>query len=974
MKLKTLELKNFGSHRETKIDFESERISEAPIVIITGNTGAGKSTLLDAISFALYEQIFRYNSKEIKDIKSYNSQDTETSVTLKIESKGKEYEIKRIIDKNNNISINVSESSQIKYSNKKTELDKKITQIIGCDYKLFSKSVVLPQGQFAALLKTDKPEERREIIQKIFPEIEIYKLIKEKIDQKLKEVKDTFNTLNQKIETTKKQFSDEISTISSSISNLIPQNEIKKIQNLQISKPEEIENTKNEIINYLNEKTTELISQKNTLQKQKDEKNTEKTKLEKDLQQIQGINQIKTEINTTLKEIETKVNNLLKIPSVDSQNIPLIESKTSEMLSEITQKLKEIQNLRDKYNKSKIEFENLKRSFNQLKDQIKNRTKEIVGKELKNREEILKEIENINKSLLEIQTQIQKISSQNLEEEEKKLAVIQEKIKQRNELENQIKNSQNQINNLDKEINKISEKLKTIENLLAEKSKYEIQIFAEKIRETLKDGQTCPVCGNIYHPDQPTEIIGFKLITDSDFKTLQYISNTPKQKPKETEEISKISKEIENLKNQQKDLEIKKVSLETEKQNIQNNIKSFEEKLNSIQEELETEGIKSEEEFNEKLQKISSLKTELENLKNQEKEINDKISKLKTLYNVVEDSYNNQIKPRKEELEKYTEELQETPLFKTIFPKFQPQQGKISVYFDREISEGIESYLEEIETKKNTLEEIIKSIDKIKTLQNSLNQITTNILQDEITIKNNIKEITEEITKIDEEIKKLETQNSEINQKTGEINTRFDILKNLASDFITTNQELEKISKEYDTLKKLDEKFDTQTIVNFVIKIKMDDIIKTANNYLKMLGIEDKKLFVNFEERNPSFSVKYSDADITKPVNSLSGGESFLFSIALAFSIAKDIVDNLHINSLFIDEGFDTLDENYNSRVFFFLESFAKEKNVTIYIITHKQEIFENTNFPKIEVFKENGVSKVKIISKKINQESLTNN
>jgi exonuclease SbcC len=49
--------------------------------------------------------------------------------------------------------------------------------------------------------------------------------------------------------------------------------------------------------------------------------------------------------------------------------------------------------------------------------------------------------------------------------------------------------------------------------------------------------------------------------------------------------------------------------------------------------------------------------------------------------------------------------------------------------------------------------------------------------------------------------------------------------------------------------------------------------------------------------------------DVVRPVNTLSGGESFIVSLALALGLSELASKNISIDSLFLDEGFGTLDE-----------------------------------------------------------------
>lgn len=947
MKLKRLELKNFGSHKHTIIDFEGERLNESPIVVITGNTGAGKSTLLDGISFALYQQVFRYQFRETSNIKHHNVQDEETQSCITIESRGSEYTIKRTIGSKGGYSLEIIES-KFKHSERKEELDRKIIEeIIGCDYSLFSRTIVLPQGQFAALLKTDKPEERRALIQKIFPEVEIYKLIKEKIDQKLRDIDMKIKSIENDINSKSEEFLSGISDISLLLSSLSP-----TLSKLTPKSPvSEIEKVEEKIIEELKNQLGTLTKEKNDLNEEKTNKTKLKTELETKLKQIQEITKIKQDTQNLEKQI---INNLsafdINIPQINENNLNYIKNEISSLKSRISSELEKIKKLKEEYQLSKNEFENLKKSYTNIKNQIQEKSKKVIQKSLENREEIRREIENLDKELNEINKELEAITTKNLEEQEKELILIVEKLKQKQQLLEDLNSNQKEISKLESEIKIILEELEKKEKQIKEMSEYEIEIHLSKIREKLKEGDQCPVCGGTFSP-----------------KNL-HLQETHIKNKLTPEELKKIIEEIEKLEKEKRTLISKNGELQGKIENLRTDILSKQKKIEEIEKDLEEKikriGITSVSEVENEKQKIQNLKKKLEELNIKKNEIENKKVSLQTIYDMADDFAKKVLKPTQEKLQEYTQKLENNDIFKKLFPNLSPTQ--LSDYFENYIGEEIEKHLKDVDNKKSKLDNLEQSVFIFETKQEQLSSFKTTPQEDENKIKSEIFKIENELKEIENKIYQKEKEIGDINKKIGEINAEFKKLKNLSSDILNKEKDLEKIKEENSIIKILDEKFDTQKIVNFIIKLKMYEIAETTNTYLSMLGIEDKKLFINLEENNLNFNIQYSDTTITKPVNSLSGGESFLFSVALAFAIAKDVVDSLRINSLFIDEGFDTLDENYNSRVLNFLESFAREKNLTIYIITHKQEIFENTNFPKIEVFKEDGISKVRIVSKKL--------
>jgi exonuclease SbcC len=73
-------------------------------------------------------------------------------------------------------------------------------------------------------------------------------------------------------------------------------------------------------------------------------------------------------------------------------------------------------------------------------------------------------------------------------------------------------------------------------------------------------------------------------------------------------------------------------------------------------------------------------------------------------------------------------------------------------------------------------------------------------------------------------------------------------------------------------------------------------------------------------------------------VNTLSGGETFLVSLALALGLADMTNRKTQIQSLFIDEGFGALDETALEMAIETLES-LQSQGVTIGVITHIREM-----------------------------------
>jgi exonuclease SbcC len=107
--------------------------------------------------------------------------------------------------------------------------------------------------------------------------------------------------------------------------------------------------------------------------------------------------------------------------------------------------------------------------------------------------------------------------------------------------------------------------------------------------------------------------------------------------------------------------------------------------------------------------------------------------------------------------------------------------------------------------------------------------------------------------------------------------------------------------------------------------------------------------------------VDTDQADNVRSMHTLSGGESFLVSLALALGLSDLAGRNANIRSLFIDEGFGTLDDQTLDIAITTLENLQAEGK-TIGIISHVKELKERITAQIRVVKKGGGVSMVEVL------------
>ncbi|BDZ47187.1 AAA family ATPase [Naasia aerilata] len=94
MKIRRLRLAGFGPYKdEQRVDFDE--FDRDGIFLISGRTGAGKSSILDAICFALYSGIPRYDGRDAQIRSHHCDIDDPSFVELEFSLRGEDYRIWR---------------------------------------------------------------------------------------------------------------------------------------------------------------------------------------------------------------------------------------------------------------------------------------------------------------------------------------------------------------------------------------------------------------------------------------------------------------------------------------------------------------------------------------------------------------------------------------------------------------------------------------------------------------------------------------------------------------------------------------------------------------------------------------------------------------------------------------------------------------------------------------------------------------
>lgn len=172
MRPQLVQMEGFSTFREpTEIVFDS-----VDLVAFVGPTGSGKSTIIDAICFALYGSVARYDDARLV-APVINQQSNEAKVRLDFELAGQKYTAVRVVRRTKTgattreARLQRHDPDEVLASGAK-ELTAAVESLIGLDFAQFTRTVVLPQGQFAEFLKDD-PASRQRLLRRLL-DLELY--------------------------------------------------------------------------------------------------------------------------------------------------------------------------------------------------------------------------------------------------------------------------------------------------------------------------------------------------------------------------------------------------------------------------------------------------------------------------------------------------------------------------------------------------------------------------------------------------------------------------------------------------------------------------------------------------------------------------------------------------------------------------------------------------------------------------------
>ena len=121
--------------------------------------------------------------------------------------------------------------------------------------------------------------------------------------------------------------------------------------------------------------------------------------------------------------------------------------------------------------------------------------------------------------------------------------------------------------------------------------------------------------------------------------------------------------------------------------------------------------------------------------------------------------------------------------------------------------------------------------------------------------------------------------------------------------------------------------------VKFIQTITLRNLLKIANGYLHDM-FPRYEMIAERDTLNIQL-IDHDNSDAVRPIDNISGGEGFLVSLSLALGISTLASRNVRIDSMFLDEGFGTLDSKMLQETVLVLQKMQQERGKLLGVITH---------------------------------------
>ena len=977
----SLTLSAFGPYPDTiTIDFES--FQEDGLFLITGPTGSGKTMIFDAMIFALYGK----TSGQIRQTDSLRCDhalnEIPTFVEFSFSLHQQNYTIKRNpkyylegkkTPKQPSALLTLPDGKMVEGIK---EVNQKMISLLGVDDQQFKQICMIAQGEFTKLIMASS-DEREKVLRELFHS-ETYQKLEEKLKVHLKTYQDKYDLLLNKrkdlmqelqVEDHQEYLSKQTKLIASQQKEYddLKKDLDQKKQQLQLYR---LQNQRLIQLKDLKQQFQDLKKQENDYQELNKTVDTLKKAQETNYLYISYIKQQK-KLQTLKLNQEDFLKQLKKLEKDYQEkkvqaNTLTVKQQTKEKLQNQIQETKQLINQIYQYQNDYQNLQTLKQQYRMLDEEHK-----LFLKKKEKFENGLQRDQERIQSEQQVQSKYELIKQQYVRLNEQKVKVHQlsdyyDQILKLNENKSDL---QEEYTVVEKQVDHEKMQYNQMEKLYFRK---QAGIFALQ----LKENQPCPICGSLHHP-HPAQI-------EKEDITKEKLDQQAKKVKQQEHRLQDILQKI-LLSNQKKEMLVKQTKQLSSELNIQEEISKeiFIKELDHLSKDekrMKKEYLELQDELKyiQKLKKSVALSLKdmstyeskelkqaqsLENIQVQIHQLSGKLDDSLRQYEIGEVNKNyQQVQKEYRQLSLEIETIQQD--YEKVKNKYLEIKTKISS-LNQQIIQEQEIY-DELDNKYHTALDAFINEEEFLNLKTQINQISIlekkyqdylislkSLNEQIISLENEVKDSTYvDLSSLSETIKEVNQQLREKNDDLEKLKIDYSLKEKMIKDIQKINQQLE---KDEDTYQRYLDLYNLASgknnarvsIERYVLATYFENMLIYANVIMKQLS-QGRYQLLRKDDAGKGRSQQGLELDVfdqesgnIRSIKTLSGGESFKAALSLALGLSRMVQDyagGIELNTLFIDEGFGSLDSQSLDQAMNCLMELHHE-NKLIGIISHVSDL-----------------------------------
>ena len=977
----SLTLSAFGPYPDTiTIDFES--FQEDGLFLITGPTGSGKTMIFDAMIFALYGK----TSGQIRQTDSLRCDhalnEIPTFVEFSFSLHQQNYTIKRNpkyylegkkTPKQPSALLTLPDGKMVEGIK---EVNQKMISLLGVDDQQFKQICMIAQGEFTKLIMASS-DEREKVLRELFHS-ETYQKLEEKLKVHLKVYQDKYDLLLNKrkdlmqelqIEDHQEYLSKQTKLIASQQKEYddLKKDLDQKKQQLQLY---HLQNQRLIQLKDLKQQFQDLKKQENDYQELNKTVDTLKKAQETNYLYISYIKQQK-KLQTLNLNQEDFLKQLKKLEKDYQEkkvqaNSLTVKQQTKEKLQNQIQETKQLINQIYQYQNDYQNLQTLKQQYRMLDEEHK-----LFLKKKEKFENGLQRDQERIQSEQQVQSKYELIKQQYVRLNEQKVKVHQlsdyyDQILKLNENKSDL---QEDYTVVEKQVDYEKMQYNQMEKLYFRK---QAGIFALQ----LKEDQPCPICGSLHHP-HPAQI-------EKEDITKEKLDQQAKKVKQQEHRLQDILQKI-LLSDQKKEMLVKQTKQLSSELNIQEELSKeiFIKELDHLSKDekrMKKEYLELQDELKyiQKLKKSVALSLKdmstyeskelkqaqsLENIQVQIHQLSGKLDDSMRKYEIGEVNKNyQQVQKEYRQLSLEIETIQQD--YEKVKNKYLEIKTKISS-LNQQIIQEQEIY-DELDNKYHTALDAFINEEEFLNLKTQINQISIlekkyqdylislkSLNEQIISLENEVKDSTYvDLSSLSETIKEVNQQLREKNDDLEKLKIDYSLKEKMIKDIQKINQQLE---KDEDTYQRYLDLYNLASgknnarvsIERYVLATYFENMLIYANVIMKQLS-QGRYQLLRKDDAGKGRSQQGLELDVfdqesgnIRSIKTLSGGESFKAALSLALGLSRMVQDyagGIELNTLFIDEGFGSLDSQSLDQAMNCLMELHHE-NKLIGIISHVSDL-----------------------------------